>query len=105
MIAESASPASGAPARARMHKVYLNVPYAQKDEAKALGAQWDAGEGLWYVREGADLTHFAGFGIYLSVPYEEKDSAKLLGAKWDHRKRRWYVPANEDIEPLRCWLV
>lgn len=105
MIAESASPASGAPARARMHKVYLNVPYAQKDEAKALGAQWDAGEGLWYVREGADLTHFTGFGIYLSVPYEEKDSAKLLGAKWDHRKRRWYVPANEDIEPLRRWLV
>jgi len=23
-------------------KIYLNVPFAQKDEAKALGARWDA---------------------------------------------------------------
>jgi len=31
------------------NKVYLNVPYAHKDEAKALGAKWDAGKKKWYV--------------------------------------------------------
>jgi ribonuclease HI len=33
--------------------VYLNVPFAKKDEAKALGARWDADKRKWYVREGA----------------------------------------------------
>lgn len=30
-------------------KVYLNVPYAQKDAAKALGARWDASKKKWYA--------------------------------------------------------
>lgn len=33
--------------------IYLDVPYAQKDEAKALGARWDAGSKRWYVPKGA----------------------------------------------------
>jgi len=32
--------------------VYLNVPFAKKDEAKALGAKWDVGKRKWYVRHG-----------------------------------------------------
>ena len=35
--------------RARL--VWLNVPYSQKDRAKALGARWNPGEKLWYVPE------------------------------------------------------
>ncbi|MFI3136422.1 MAG: DUF5710 domain-containing protein, partial [Methylococcaceae bacterium] len=30
-------------------KIYLNVPFAQKDEAKALGARWDAAQKKWYI--------------------------------------------------------
>ena len=30
-------------------RLYLNVPYRQKDEAKALGAKWDAEEKKWYI--------------------------------------------------------
>lgn len=30
-------------------KTYLNVPYDDKDEAKALGAWWDTEKRLWYV--------------------------------------------------------
>ncbi len=36
-------------------KVYLAVPYAEKDEAKAAGARWDRAAKSWYVREGADM--------------------------------------------------
>jgi len=40
-------------------KIYLNVPYAQKDAAKALGARWDAANKKWYVPAGKDITLFA----------------------------------------------
>ncbi len=40
-------------------KIYLNVPYAQKDAAKALGAKWDASNKKWYVPSGKDITLFA----------------------------------------------
>jgi len=32
-------------------KIYLNVPFARKDEAKQLGAKWDASKKKWYVME------------------------------------------------------
>lgn len=38
---------------------YLNVPYAQKDAAKALGARWDAAKKKWYVPIDKDITPFS----------------------------------------------
>ena len=37
----------------------LKVPFAEKDEAKKLGARWDAARKLWYVENKADLSAFA----------------------------------------------
>ncbi|TRW91280.1 DUF5710 domain-containing protein [Candidatus Methylobacter oryzae] len=39
-------------------KTYLNVPFAQKDEAKALGARWDAVKKKWFVPAGKDVALF-----------------------------------------------
>jgi hypothetical protein len=36
-------------AKARRAREYLNVPYARKDMAKALGAKWDPGKRKWYA--------------------------------------------------------
>ena len=47
-------------------KTYLNVPYAQKDAAKALGARWDPANKKWYVPAGKDLTPFAGWQAELT---------------------------------------
>lgn len=49
-----------APPRLKMadSKIYLNVPYAQKDEAKALGARWDATNKKWYAPANKDITLF-----------------------------------------------
>jgi hypothetical protein len=30
-------------------KIHLVLPYAQKDEGKALGAKWDADAKMWYI--------------------------------------------------------
>ncbi|OUO89623.1 hypothetical protein B5F40_10340 [Gordonibacter sp. An230] len=38
--------------------VYLDVPFQEKDEAKALGARWDAGRKRWYVPQGLDCAPF-----------------------------------------------
>jgi len=40
-------------------KTYLNVPFAEKDAAKALGARWDAANKKWYVSSDKDITLFA----------------------------------------------
>jgi hypothetical protein len=40
-------------------KVFLNVPFTQKDEAKALGARWDATQKKWYVLDDKDLSPFS----------------------------------------------
>jgi len=32
-------------------KLYLNVPFARKEEAKRLGAMWDAENKKWYMKE------------------------------------------------------
>jgi hypothetical protein len=37
----------------------LNVPFADKDRAKALGAHWHADQKRWVVPTGRDLTPFA----------------------------------------------
>ena len=49
------SPAAQAPSPER---TYLAVPFAEKDEAKQLGAKWDRAEKAWYVPAGMDLEAF-----------------------------------------------
>lgn len=36
-------------------RIYLAVPYTEKDEAKKLGAKWDKEAKSWYAPEGVDL--------------------------------------------------
>jgi exodeoxyribonuclease VII large subunit len=36
-------------------RIDLNVPYAQKEEAKAFGARWDQGNQTWYAPPGTNL--------------------------------------------------
>jgi hypothetical protein len=37
----------------------LNVPYAEKEDAKRLGAKWDATRKKWYVPPGLDTEPFS----------------------------------------------
>lgn len=39
-------------------KIYLNVPFSKKDEAKSKGARWDAGSKKWYIYENNDNKDF-----------------------------------------------
>lgn len=108
---------------------YLDVPYKQKNEVKALGAKWDRGASSWYVPPGVDATAFAkwipsaGTGAetvlqpapqptrtsgqsgraYLAVPYDDREEARAAGAKWDKRAGSWYVGPGADESRLARW--
>lgn len=55
-----ASPSSAPAATPKLTSAakFLNVPFEDKDRAKALGAHWDAGKKRWYVPAGIDLGPF-----------------------------------------------
>lgn len=42
-----------------MQKVYIVVPYSQKDEAKLVGARWDAEVRSWYFNSEQDALLFS----------------------------------------------
>ena len=41
------------------NRIYLKVPYSEKDQAKFLGARWDATQKKWYVSEAEMSTTFS----------------------------------------------
>lgn len=54
----SSSARSPAPKGNQRAFMYLNVPFADKDSAKKLGAKWDAEKKKWYVPHGVDVSGF-----------------------------------------------
>lgn len=119
-----AQEATQAPAR-----TVLEVPFKEKDLAKAAGARWDKDAKVWYAPQGADLDKLAQWQpkegaekaaapmqapateqapdkanrTYLAVPYEEKGQAKAAGAKWDRHAKSWYAPDGADLDKLAKW--
>ena len=97
---------------------YINVPYKEKDEAKALGARWDKQHQSWYIPRKMDPAAFAKWSqndtpqtalqtqerIYLAVPYNERQVAKAAGARWDKQAKSWYAGPKADMERLQRWM-
>lgn len=89
----------------------LNTPYAEKNQAKALGAKWDNTNKTWYAPAGLDLNKFKKWlpqersnkKTYLYVSYAEKDEAKKLGARWDKEAESWYVPSDKNVSDFSRW--
>lgn len=86
-------------------KIYLNVPFAQKDEAKELGARWDAIKKKWFVPTGKDVTLFARWQTESGVeesPRPKKSSSSssksASGAK-THATIENFVAYNGDTPP------
>lgn len=67
-VPEPAAPGAGRkkkPAKKRATKSadtrkwrFIDVPFGEKDEAKALGARWNGDARLWYVPKGVARKHF-----------------------------------------------
>ena len=54
----------------------IKVPFAEKDDAKVLGARWDAAIKNWYIPQGVDPKKLEKWWRFLDCPFEEKDEAR-----------------------------
>jgi hypothetical protein len=87
----------------KTYKVYMNIPYKNKDKAKELGAKWDYLEKKWYYTEETKLGVINKLN-YLSFPKPNvynvkisiycKDDLKKLGLHWDANAKSWYYFSN-----------
>ncbi|MDO9050854.1 MAG: DUF5710 domain-containing protein [Methylotenera sp.] len=66
--------------------VNLKVPFNEKDQAKALGARWNAELKLWYVPEGLDSAPFEKWLLNTDAPIKSatKATAPRTAAVDDH---------------------
>lgn len=101
--------------------------FDEKDDAKALGAQWDGERKVWYAPN-ADIFeelakwHRPAGASGASGPiakggpsgpiakrrrirctFDDKDRAKALGARWDSDRKFWYAPDDEAWNALSEW--
>jgi hypothetical protein len=60
--------------------VFLTVPYAEKDAAKALGARWNPTRRRWYVADGVATEPFAKWIDAASASASTSTSAAASGA-------------------------
>lgn len=71
-------------------KYDLKVPFAEKDEAKKIGAKWDAARKIWYVENPVDLLIFSrwspkprenngsGNKSQVNLPVQQKSTGKVI---------------------------
>lgn len=125
----SATPGTAPPDATQPSRIYLAVPFKEKDEAKHQGARWDRQQQAWYVPPGIDPTPFARWQrtgsqdaegqaidgpdldqtpaperLHLAVPYGERSAAKAAGALWDPAVKSWYAGPKADMSRLQRWL-
>ncbi len=82
---------------------YIRVPFECKDDAKKIGARWDATNKCWFIPFGVDPMLLRQWWAYIDCPYEEKDDARKLGARWDKNLKSWYVPTGVDFNDFENW--
>lgn len=54
------------------NRTYLNVPFAQKDQVKKLGARWDPDRRQWYAPAGCDPKKFEQWSLKACFSKSEK---------------------------------
>ena len=87
--------------------IILKVPYAEKDEAKALGARWNAARKVWYVPDGQATAPFEKWvsGTPSSAPAASSATAKPVPGRIDSYVGKasigkHYVALEHDCNPF-----
>lgn len=92
------------------NRVYLNVPFDDKDEVKKRGARWDPDVKRWYVGEYLPAEDFKAWigqpkgTMFLKVPFADKDEVKSLGGRWDKESGKWFVPKGVPASLFDKWV-
>nr|WP_319491598.1 ArdC-like ssDNA-binding domain-containing protein [uncultured Desulfobacter sp.] len=85
-------------------KTYIHVPYAEKDEAKGLGAKWDKEQKSWFIAAGTDPQLFEKW--MKLQENKEIDTSDLANQFRDHAAKIGVVIDNPvaDGKKHRVWV-
>lgn len=79
-------------------RLNLKVPFAEKDEAKKLGARWDAARKLWYIQQVADLAPFARWSPQAAAPGEAAAAPAVSASGARQQSTGKFVPGSAYVE-------
>ena len=93
-------------------KIYLKVPYGEKDKAKALGAKFDGEQKLWFVPMDVDAKNIVQilsvfnkhWSVYLTSSSADCNRLTQLGAI-SCPTGKWYIEPNSNLNYFTDWLV
>ena len=92
-----------------MTKIYLNVAFQEKDDAKSLGAQFDWDTKQWYILDNDDVTLFHRW-----LPKEQQIAIEVKKDECDPPKKTHYTirQLKSEIQstirqkfPTAIWIV
>lgn len=99
-------------------RAYFTIPFDERQQAKAAGAQWDGTVKKWYAPTQTiaktlaaswpawDVGDHLETRVYFTIPYDDKDLAKEYGGRWDNEQRMWYACQKSIAENMKQkWTV
>ena len=87
-------------------KIFFEVPFEQKDMAKAAGLLWDNTLRKWYAISPKVAKAFSALlennvaptdtteRYYFKVPFLQKEHAKAMGMRFDGIRKLWFAPSS-----------
>eukprot|EP00960_Hanusia_phi_P043750 756227-Hanusia_phi.AAC.1 len=78
-------------------KIYLLVPFDERNIAKEHKAKWDPEEKLWYCLKTIPKELEKYEMTYVDIPYDEKDEykEKYKSLRWDKNAKSWICSLEE----------
>ena len=84
--------------------INLKVPFNEKDQAKSLGARWNAEAKLWYVPEGVDATPFEKWLSSSPNAAPTQSAAKPVVKSMPQANASTNMPFDDDIDAINARL-
>ena len=84
-------------------KLYLHIPYEEKEWAKQEGLKFDGKAKCWYLPAGKNPLPFRDRWAYLENTYEDRALLKRKGCRFNANLKQWYVPLDKDFDDFRSW--
>lgn len=78
-------------------KIYMAIPYEDKDWAKNNGFKFDGWARTWYLPPGKDPLPFWDYWSYLENTFHDREELRSLGCKFNRKLKKWYVPLNNKV--------
>lgn len=85
-------------------RINLKVPFAEKDQAKKLGARWDAARKVWYIEQQVDMAPFAKWSpeAHPAIGGNEAPPLKNVSAPRQQGSGKVHVGADYVEQPKVC---